>query len=117
VDWELINGITGIIGAICAMISLGYMVVPHKGSVSGNEFKRIISADRFVFFILASSGWVLCCLSFLWFFEPFGGYPTDREYKQFYGVLLAFPALVILKTGLNYLQGNESDNRTEKDRA
>jgi len=102
-DWDIINGITGVVSAICALIGLWYMVVPHKKELDGQYKNRIISVDRFMVFLLACSGWVLCCLSFLWFFEPLGSLVSDREFKQFYAVLMAFPAIVIFLTALRIM--------------
>lgn len=100
-DWETVNGITGVISAVCAAISLLYMITSRKSEEIDSSETRIISIEKFMHFLLACSGWVLCCLSVLWFFEPFGSYPSRSEYKQFYGILLAFPAIVIFLTGLS----------------
>ena len=47
--------------------------------------------------------------------EPFGADPTDREYKQFYGMLQAFPAVVIFLTGLSFPKRNESNQESSAD--
>lgn len=102
-NWEQANGIATIVSAVCAVISLGYMLIPHKSREQ--QPYRAISLDKFMHFLLASSGWVLVCISILWIFEPFGPFPLDRQYKQFYGILLSFPAVVIFMTGYKYLIG------------
>lgn len=105
-NWELINGITGIVSALCALLSTAYFLFqnkfanfPPKQSVS-----RLL--DRMVAFLLACSGWILCCLSFLWVLEPYGSHPTDSEYRHFFGVMIVFPAVVIFIFGINLMRGN-----------
>ena len=102
-DWGVINGIAGIISSICAIISIGYLAT-HKTKPTSTQSSNILTLDKLISFLLACSGWVLICLSFLWAFEPFGTYPLDTEYKQFYGVLLAFPALIIFQFGYKVMQ-------------
>ena len=102
-DWEVINGITGLISAICAVLSIGY-IYNRKHSHQTDEQQTILTANNAASFIIACSGWTLCCLSFLWVVEPFGRYPTAEEYQQFYGVIIAFPALVLFRFGVLLLQ-------------
>jgi len=112
-DWELLNGITGLISAVCAIISAGYFSF-HKDGSEETEPKAVLSARKLASFLVASSGWALCCLSFLWVFEPFGGIPTDDEYRQFYGVILAFPAFVVFNFGLGLLRPAQSDQSSDE---
>ena len=114
-DWETINGVTGIISAICAIISLIYMLYPKRTKTQTIAPNRLIPLDNFIFFLLATSGWVLCCLAYLWFFEPFGRYPLDYNYKQFYGVLLSFPAITLFITGFKYMKGNNAEESRKED--
>lgn len=39
--------------------------------------------------------------------EPFGAFPSDRDFQQFFGVILAFPAFVILQFGVRLLQAGK----------
>lgn len=107
-NWEIINGITGIISAVAAILGIGYF---------GTHFAKpktvegpILNTFKLASFVVACSGWALCCLSFLWMFEPFGSYPTDSEYQQFFGIILAFPAVVIFLFGIDLLQRSEPNN-------
>lgn len=107
-DWEVINGITGIVSAIGAIASIGYLGT-HQKNIN-EESNSILTLHKFMAFLLACSGWVLCCLSFLWVIEPYGGFPLDREYQHFFGVMLAFPAIIIFIFGLKVMQGEKSLN-------
>ena len=111
-DWEVINGITGLVSAICAVAGIGYFTTHNS---SQNNPHSLLSASKFASFIVACSGWALCCLSYLWIEEPYGSYPRDSEYRQFFGVILAFPAAVILFYGIDLLlSGSERKGRDEK---
>ena len=107
-DWELLNGVTGLISAVCAIISVGYFSF-HKESPDKTGPEAVMSVRKLASFLVACSGWALCCLSFLWVFEPFGRFPSDAEYRQLYGVILAFPAYVLLNFGIGLLRSNQSD--------
>lgn len=108
-NWEVINGITGIVSAVGAIASLGYLGM-HQ-TIIKEESNSILTLHKFMAFLLACSGWVLCCLSFLWVIEPYGRFPLDSEYQHFFGVLLAFPAIIIFMFGLKVLQ----DEKNTKD--
>jgi len=106
-NWEVVNGITGFISAICALISIVYL---GTNSMNKNDSKNtILSKFQLISFMLFCSGWVLSCLSFLWFIEPYGSYMSDKDYQNFFGVILGFPAVIILMYGLNLLQGESSE--------
>lgn len=102
-DWELINGVTGIISAISAIAGIGYLAIDKNMARATRE--RIPRLNVIVAFAIISSGWALLCLSFLWIAEPFGYYPTDAEYKRFFGILLSLPSLIIFIGGFNFLKG------------
>ena len=101
-DWEVINGITGLVSAICAVAGIGYFS-SHKRTENGDASPNLLSTERLVSFVIASSGWALCCLSFLWVAEPYGSSPLDGEFRHFFGVILGFPALVIFFYGFDLL--------------
>lgn len=108
-DWEQLNAITGSISAICAVCSLAYFnkAKPNNEKLQDTSF---LSAHKLIAFLLGWSGWCLACLSFLWFFQPFGSYPTTDEYKQFYAAIIAFPGLVLLRTGILLMDSKPSIN-------
>lgn len=110
-DWELINGITGIISTVCAVVGIGYFST-HKNDPDKAQSKNILNTEKLFSFLIACSGWTLCCLSYLWFFEPYGSYPHDDEYLNFFGIVLSFPALVVFLYGLDLLI-NGTKNRSE----
>lgn len=112
-DWEVLNGITGIISAIAAVCGIGYFGT-HSAKPKSSE-EPILSTYKLVSFVVACSGWALCCLSFLWIAEPFGRYPSDSEYQQFFGFILAFPAVIIFLFGVDLLQGEESDSELSEE--
>ncbi len=86
-----------------AVISTWYLIA-HKEQAKPSKKVRIIELQTFFMLLLASSGWALCCLCYLWIFEPFGSYPSRWDLKKFYGVILAFPALVVFFLGLKLLR-------------
>ena len=99
-NWEVINGVTGIIGAISALTSIIYLQKSTKKNIINN---KIISTYKFMSFLLACSGWVLLCLCYLWLFKPYGSYPLPYQYQQFFGFLLIFPAMVLFGFGLKLM--------------
>ncbi len=101
-DWEIINGITGLVSAICAVLGVGYFSSHRRTENIANEH-TLLSTEKLASFIIACSGWALCCLSFLWVAEPYGSHPRDDEYRHFFGVILGFPALVIFLYGFDLL--------------
>lgn len=104
-NWEVINGVAGIVSALCAIASLGYLGT-HK-TIIQEENNSILTLHKFMAFLLACSGWMLCCLSFLWVVEPYGSFPMDSEYQNFFGVMLAFPAITIFMFGLKVMQADK----------
>jgi hypothetical protein len=109
-DWEIVNGVTGLISAVCAVLSIVYLslqTTPERGSEAARQ--GVISSYKLASFVIACSGWALCCLSFLWVVEPYGSYPSREDYQHFYGIIIAFPAIVILMFGLGLLQEQERD--------
>jgi len=107
-NWETINGVTGIISAGCALGSFIYMNKPTSPDDITLSNQRLI-LNKIMPFILISSGWALCCLSFLGIYEPYGAFVTNSEYQQFFGIMLSVPALLILKHGIALLKSNESN--------
>ncbi|MDX1462202.1 MAG: hypothetical protein R3359_04030 [Marinirhabdus sp.] len=101
-DWKVINGITGLISAICAIAGIGYFS-SHKRTQNDEESSNLLSTERLVSFVIASSGWALSCLSFLWVTEPYGAFPSDKEFRHFFGVILGFPALILFFYGFDLL--------------
>ncbi len=101
-DWEVINGITGVISAICAIGSIGYFFTQDVRK--SERSNKVISTYKLMSFLLACSGWVLCCLAILWVFEPYGCCPTRYDYQNFSGFLIAFPALVLFTFGVRVMQ-------------
>jgi len=105
---EIVNGVTGIISAICAVISLGYMTT-HKQRGEQDSKYRVLSDYQLMSFMLLCSGWVLSCLSFLWFMEPYGRFVSNEDYQNFFGVVLGLPAFIILLYGIRLLQGDKNE--------
>ncbi len=101
-DWEVVSGITGIISAACALISLIYF--SSNTAKSKYDINTPILNQHLIFsFLLASSGWALCCTCYMWIAEPYGRYPRPYEYLQMLGIILALPSVIILLFGLKRL--------------
>jgi len=109
-DWEVINGVTGIVSAVGAFSGIRFVAF-GKEENSSNVFGK----KKLASFTIASSGWALCCLTFLWVMEPYGPFVTDRDYQQFFGIILAFPAIVILLFGINLMQAESGDKSIKND--
>ena len=105
-DWQVVNGITGIVSAIAAVVSVAYIRVSKLPTTEGDGLAAL-SSYQLASFIIVCSGWALCCLAGLWVFEPFGSYPSPSEYQQLFGVILALPALILLKFGVELLHGGK----------
>ncbi|EGR3370858.1 hypothetical protein DMJ37_23910 [Vibrio parahaemolyticus] len=101
-DWDVLNGVTGVISAICSVLGLGYFGRKYRYDTETSQ--RILSVPKFMAFLLSSAGWSLLCLCGLWVLEPFGSHIDDREYLTFYGVVLAYPSLMIFMFGLSVLE-------------
>lgn len=106
--WDAVNGITGVISAICAVVSVLYLGLERKSLVNGNSNLALLSLHKFMSFLFVSSGWALCCLCVLWILEPYGCCPGQDEFRQFYGIVLGFPALLIFLAGVALLQKRET---------
>ncbi|QCF25356.1 hypothetical protein soil367_05095 [Hydrocarboniclastica marina] len=104
-NWEVVNGFTGIVSATCAFVSLLYLGFEQRRATS-TESHATLSMHSFMSLILATSGWALLCLSGFWIFEPFGCCPLDQEYLKLYGVILAFPAGVLFLAGMKLMNPN-----------
>lgn len=107
--WEQASAVAGIVSAICAIISIAHKL-RRPANPSSNDSSRSVLVDRLSSLLLASSGWTLLVLSFLWIFEPFGGYVTEAEGLQAFGVIVGFPALVLFSWGVDSLRGEKPQN-------
>ena len=107
-NWEVLNGVTGIISAICAVVSIGYFST-HSKEDADEAASNMLTVKQIMSFLLVCSGWVLWCLSFLWFFEPYGSFISHKDYRNFLGVILALLALIVFIYGINQLQGRENE--------
>lgn len=96
-NWEIISGISGLISAVIAVISL-FKIKPF---VSNNEksYKDKIK-EKYFSYVLACCGWVLCVLSWAWLSNEYGSLITDREMKEVLGITLSFPAIILFTYGL-----------------
>ena len=104
-DWELVNGITGIVSAICAIFSLVYFNNVEAEIETNQKQSTILSKYQLMSFMLFCSGWCLLCLAFLWIAEPYGVIISDREYLNFFGFLISLPAIIILFYSFKLLDG------------
>lgn len=111
-NWEVINGVTGIISAIMALVSVRYISMrPPKDVVHS----KLVSTYKIMSFLLASSGWILICTAYLWFFEPYGSYIRNNEYQKFFGVLISFPAIVLFVFGIGLMRGKKCNEDLNKE--
>jgi len=110
IDWEVVSGITGIVSAIVAVISLFVLFRggenPPTGA--GENTKRTI-----LYYLLFCSAWVLLVIAFNWIFEPFGGSLTRWDEKKLYGIMISAPALMLANYALNRL-GMQRERKLRK---
>lgn len=104
-DLDIINVITGFVSAFCAVI--GLVLLRSKKVQNENTNNKVISLKNILVLIIISSGWFLSCISYLLVFEPYGSFITSYDYKNFYGWLLSFPAIIILSFGLRLLTSSK----------
>jgi hypothetical protein len=109
VNWDAVNGITGLVSAVCAVIGLVIQSRAHSEEITSGGGGSLLPRRYLASFLLVSSGWALCSLCFLLVFEPFGSYVSDRDYIKFYGIVLSVPAFLILRCGISMA---ERDNGT-----
>jgi hypothetical protein len=98
-EWEVVNGITGIVSAISGAIGIRYLANTPKREQSIS----VVSAENISKLVITSSGWALCCLCYFLAAKPFGPFVTDSDYQTFYGWVIACPALIVFLTGCNLL--------------
>src|SRR4051794_31539100 len=101
--WDEISAITGIVSAVCAIVSIRSLAAPREVEVPEGQSCPIISTQSLFAFLLACSGWCLAVLSYLWIFKPYGSYIRRDEYVQIIGVVVALPACLILLAGIRYI--------------
>ncbi|MEK0157909.1 hypothetical protein WLQ65_01905 [Pseudoalteromonas piscicida] len=106
-DWEVVSGITGIISAVCAIVSILFFNRYPKIDKSSKEKLGVISKFQLMAFLLVCSGWTLSCISFLYLGEPYGSFVSDGDYKSFFGFVIALPSGIILLNGLNLLKAKK----------
>ncbi|PKF76726.1 hypothetical protein CW749_25985 [Vibrio sp. vnigr-6D03] len=104
-EWETVNGITGLVSAICSILGLGYFGTKSKSEIETND--HIITLPKFMAFILVSGAWSLLCLCALWIFNPFGGYMYREDFLLFYGIVLTLPSLIIFGFGVSALRAQQ----------
>jgi hypothetical protein len=97
--WEEISAIAGVISAVCAVVSIGYLSANRETRREHEGSSHLLTARSLFSFLLATSGWMLLVLSWLWIFEPFGPYVRRDEYLQLVGIVLALPALLVFVWG------------------
>ncbi|MBQ4811286.1 hypothetical protein J8M20_08055 [Pseudoalteromonas luteoviolacea] len=100
-NWELISGVSGIVGALCALVSLRK---PTAHKLLKNERKPFSFPFKLKVFASLMISWVLFFVYWLLYHEPFGAFITKSEMKRIIGVFFLFPAIVTLAYSLIKLQ-------------
>jgi len=115
--FEAVNVIAGVVSAVCALISTLYLF-SGRSEKDMKTGKGIIRLPDLMAFLLACSGWALICLCYLWFFEPFGSFVSDRDYRKFFAAILSVPALLVLSSAgslSNRIRSDRSPSYSEPD--
>lgn len=102
--WNKVGVVAGIISAVCAVISIAFIVEPQAAPRGSGRHYRTLSLNKFISFLLASSGWSLGVLCFVWVVQPYGPFLTRDDYRQIVGIILGLPALILFTSGVRYLQ-------------
>lgn len=105
-DWEIVNGVTGVVSALSGIFGISFLNT--KRAAASNRNNSVFSRFKITSFLIATSGWALLCLCFLWFFEPFGSTMLDREYRKFYAIVISGPATIFFIFGARLLLKNDS---------
>lgn len=98
-EWESINGITGIISAVGAALG-----VIQMGRFSSQGDSINVNAKRFFGFVLASCCWALLILIGHWLFDPLGPIVTRDEERQIFAAAISFPVIVGFAYAVNRMQ-------------
>jgi len=95
-SWEMVSGISGLISALVAIISL-FQIKPFMSTPQKSDKEQL--TEKYFSYLLACSGWVLCVLSWAWVTDEYGAFVTDREMKEFIGIALSLPAVILFVHG------------------
>ena len=106
-SWEVINEVTGIIGAIFSLLGLGYFGTRDRDDIGSSG--RIVTLPMIMSFLLVSGGWALICLCGFWILDPFGSYVSSEKYLKFYTAIMLLPLVMILFFGSLPLKTTEHD--------
>jgi hypothetical protein len=93
--WEVISAITGVVSAICAVVSVVGIRSSVEESLQGTQSHAGVSTRSIFSFLLVSSGWTLCVLSFIWIVQPYGRYMRHEDYVQIIGIIFGLPAFLL----------------------
>lgn len=110
VDWEVVNGVTGVISAVAAVVSLFFVWLSRLHRDEGkNAVQRPVLAGV-LGFVLVSASWIVCVMSFNFVFEPFGSFVGDDEARTLFGIAIGVPALIALRYGVRLMLSNDRSN-------
>lgn len=98
-DWELINGITGIIGALGTIVTA---IFHFRGSPKTNSH-TVFAYERFSAFLLASFSWAAITIIVHWLFDPLGPIVTSKEEMQIFAFAVCFPPVVGFVYGIRMM--------------
>jgi hypothetical protein len=98
--WEVISAISGTISALCDVSEARHEAQTEQRHPGSMRVRSQFQFDAVLSFLLRSIGWCLLVLSFVWIFEPFGSYVSDRDWLKVFGAMVGMPALVLL-SGIN----------------
>lgn len=99
-SWEAINGVTGIISATAAVISVAGIVRGNRDEATAGDRRNA----QLSMYVLFCSGWILCVIAWNWYFEPFGSFLSDRELNKLYAAMLSAPAALMTFYAFNRLK-------------
>ena len=108
VDWDAVSGVSGIVSALVAVVSLFLLFRgKQQDSIHLNH-----AAETILHYLLFCSSWVMLVIAANWIFEPFGPYLTKGDERKLYGAMISAPALILSRYALNRLikgtRGNSS---------
>lgn len=105
--WQAIGAIAGVIAAATGVAGLAKRKDRHGDDAVARH--RTGMSQYVLFLMVGTVGWGVCVVSYVWFFQPFGTYMSMDEHRKIVAVVLAFPAIGLLRLAFLFLPDDTSN--------
>ena len=108
IEWEVVNGITGVISAVAAVTSLLLVFLSRLQRSKADVPARAPVLSGILGFILVSASWIVCVMSFNFIVDPFGPYVSNDDERTLFGVAIGLPAVIALWHSVRLMLSSQS---------